>query len=423
MEQKSTERIIESSPEPSTVVWEHLEAFARRGVQDLLQRVLEEEVEGLLRRGRYERRQGIDTAVGYRNGFGKPRRVSLSVGTITVRRPRVRGLAERFESRILPLFKRRSAAVAELLPTLYLHGLAEGDFDLALRGLLGDGAPLSAASIARLKAGWQAEYDVWRARSLADLEPVYVWVDGIYVKAGLEKDKAALLVVLAALRDGRKVIVAVESGPRESTDSWAAVLRDLRRRGFRAPRLVIGDGHLGIWGALATVYPTAAEQRCWNHRLMNILDTLPQRLQPEAKSLLVKIPVAETQAEAERQKRVFQTWCTKKGVAAVGEGLDRDWVRMVAFYQFPKDHWKHLRTTNPIESPFAAVRLRTTAAKRFKKVANATAVIWKTLLIAEQTFRKLNAPELLPEVAEGVEYVDGVRVKPSKPTVDEKAAA
>ena len=423
MEQKSTERIIESSPEPSLVVWEHLEAFARRGVQDLLQRVLEEEVEGLLRRGRYERRQGIDTAVGYRNGFGKPRRVSLSVGTITVRRPRVRGLAERFESRILPLFKRRSAAVAELLPTLYLHGLAEGDFDLALRGLLGDGAPLSAASIARLKAGWQAEYDVWRARSLADLEPVYVWVDGIYVKAGLEKDKAALLVVLAALRDGRKVIVAVESGPRESTDSWAAVLRDLRRRGFRAPRLVIGDGHLGIWGALATVYPTAAEQRCWNHRLMNILDTLPQRLQPEAKSLLVKIPVAETQAEAERQKRVFQTWCTKKGVAAVGEGLDRDWVRMVAFYQFPKDHWKHLRTTNPIESPFAAVRLRTTAAKRFKKVANATAVIWKTLLIAEQTFRKLNAPELLPEVAEGVEYVDGVRVRPSKPTVDEKAAA
>jgi transposase-like protein len=423
MEQKSTERIIESSPEPSLVVWEHLEAFARRGVQDLLQRVLEEEVEGLLRRGRYERRQGIDTAVGYRNGFGKPRRVSLSVGTITVRRPRVRGLAERFESRILPLFKRRSAAVAELLPTLYLHGLAEGDFDLALRGLLGDGAPLSAASIARLKAGWQAEYDVWRARSLADLEPVYVWVDGIYVKAGLEKDKAALLVVLAALRDGRKVIVAVESGPRESTDSWAAVLRDLRRRGFRAPRLVIGDGHLGIWGALATVYPTAAEQRCWNHRLMNILDTLPQRLQPEAKSRLVKIPVAETQAEAERQKRVFQTWCTKKGVAAVGEGLDRDWARMVAFYQFPKDHWKHLRTTNPIESPFAAVRLRTTAAKRFKKVANATAVIWKTLLIAEQTFRKLNAPELLPEVAEGVEYVDGVRVRPSKPTVDEKAAA
>jgi transposase-like protein len=424
MEQQSTERLIESRPDPSRVVWEQLEAFARQGVQELLQQVLEEEVDVLLRRGRYERRPGIDTIGGYRNGFGKPRRLSLSVGTVTVRRPRVRGLAERFESRILPLFKRRTPAVSELLPTLYLHGLAEGDFDLALRGLLGDGAPLSAASVARLKAGWQAEYDLWKTRALADLEPVYLWVDGIYVKAGLEKDKAALLVVLAALRDGRKVIVAVESGHRESTESWAALLRDLRRRGLRAPRLVIGDGHLGIWGALAAVYPTAAEQRCWNHRLLNVLDKVPARLQAEAKSLLTKIPYAETREGAERHKRAFQTWCTKKGVAAVGQGLDRDWDRMVTFYQFPKEHWKHLRTTNPVESPFAAVRLRTAAAKRYKKVPNATAVIWKTLLIAERTFRKLDAPELLPEVAEGVVYVDGVRSKqPSVVTADGKAAA
>jgi putative transposase len=423
MEKQSTERIIESSPEPSAVVWEHLEGFARRGVQDLLQRVLEEEVEALLRRGRYERRQGIDAAVGLRNGFGKPRRLSLSIGTVTVRRPRVRGLTERFESRILPCFKRRTGAVGALLPTLYLHGLAEGDFDLALRGLLGDGAPLSAASIARLKAGWQAEYDLWRARPLADLEPVYLWVDGIYVKAGLEKDKAAMLVVLAALRDGRKVIMAVESGHRESTESWAALLRDLQRRGLRVPRLVIGDGHLGIWGALAVVYPTAAEQRCWNHRRMNVLDKLPRRLQPAAKSLLAKIPLADTRGEAEQQKRAFETWCTKKGVAGVGRALDRDWERMVAFYQFPKEHWKHLRTTNPIESPFAAVRLRTAAAKRYKKVANATAVIWQTLLIAEQTFRKLDAPELLVEVAEGVTYINGVRVKPSEGPAQKKAAA
>ena len=383
MKEQSTERLIESRPDPSRVVWEQLEAFARQGVQDLLQRVLEEEVDVLLRRGRYERRQGIDAAEGYRNGFGKPRRLSLSVGTITIQRPRVRGLAERFESRVLPLFKRRTTTVSELLPTLYLHGLAAGDFDLALRGLLGDGAPLSAASIARLKAGWQAEYDLWKTRGFADLEPVYLWVDGIYVKAGLEKDKAAMLVVLAALRDGRKVIVAVEGGHRESTESWAALLRDLRRRGLRAPRLVIGDGHLGIWGALATVYPTAAEQRCWNHRILNVLDKLPQRLQPEAKSLLTKIPYAETREAAKRQKRAFQTWCTKKGMAAVGQGLDRDWDRMVAFYQFPKAHWKHLRTTNPVESPFAAVRLRTAAAKRYGQVLNATAVIWKTLLIAE----------------------------------------
>lgn len=423
MEQKSTERIIESSPKPSAVVWEHLEAFARRGVQDLLQRVLEEEVEGMLRRGRYERRHGVDTAEGYRNGFGKPRRLSLSVGTVTVRRPRVRGLAERFESRILPLFKRRTEAVGQLLPTLYLHGLALGDFDLALRGLLGDGAPLSAASVARLKASWQAEYEGWRSRSLADLEPVFVWVDGIYVKAGLEKDKAAMLVVLAGLRDGRKVILAVESGHRESTESWGALLRDLQRRGLRAPRVVIGDGHLGIWGALAAVYPTVVEQRCWNHRIVNLLDKLPKRLQADAKSLLTKIPYAETREDAERQKRAFQTWATKKGVAAVGQALDHDWARLVTFYQFPKAHWKHLRTTNPIESPFAAVRLRTGAAKRYKKVENATAVIWKTLLVAEQTFRRLDAPELLAEVAEGATYVNGVRVKPSPATADEKAAA
>jgi transposase-like protein len=418
MKEQSTERGVESRP-----AWESLEGFARQGVQDLLQRVLEEEVEAMLGRRRYVRREGVDAVAGYRNGYGKPRRLSLSVGTITLRRPRVRGLAERFESQRLPLFKRRTEAVGQLLPRLYLHGLALGDFDLALRGLLGDGAPLSAASIARLKASWQAEYEVWKLRSLAELEPVFVWVDGVYVKAGLEKDKAAILVVLAGLRDGRKVILAVESGHRESTESWGTLLRDLKRRGLRAPRLVIGDGHLGIWGALAAVFPTAAEQRCWNHRLVNLLDKLPKRLQPEAKPLLTKIPYAETREAAEQQKRAFQTWATKKGVAAVGQALDQDWARLVTFYQFPKAHWKHLRTTNPVESPFAAVRLRTTAAKRFKRVEHATAVIWQTLLIAEQTFRRLDAPELLAELAEGVTYVNGVRMKPSPVTAEEQAAA
>ena len=415
MREKSTETVGTSSP-----TWETLEAFARQSMQQLLQRLLEEEVDGLLGRGRYERREAVDPAVGYRNGFGKPRRVSLSSGTLTVRRPRVRGLTERFESRLLPAFKRHTEEVGRLLPELYLHGLALGDFDLALRGLLGDGAPLSAASIARLKAGWQAEYERWRTRSVADLEVVYLWVDGIYVKAGLEKDKAAMLVVLAGLRDGRKVILAVESGYRESTESWAALLRDLKRRGLPAPKLVIGDGHLGIWGALTAIFPEAAEQRCWNHRIMNVLDKLPRTRQAEARSLLTKIPYAATREEAERQKQAFQAWCAKRGLAEVGRRLDRDWERMVTFYQFPQEHWKHLRTTNPVESPFAAVRLRTAAAKRFKKVENATAVIWKTLLVAEHTFRRLDAPELLPDVAHGVEYVNGVRAVNRR---DEKAAA
>jgi putative transposase len=414
MKKKSTETGAESRP-----TWESLEAFARQGVQRLLQHVLEEEVEQVLGRRRYERRDGVDAMPGYRNGFGKPRRLSAMAGTITVRRPRVRGLEARFESRLLPLFKRRTEEVGRLLPELYLHGLAQGDFELALRGLLGAAAPLSATSIARLKAGWQAEYATWKRRRLDDLEPVYVWADGIYVKAGLEKDKAAMLVLIAALRDGRKVVLAVESGYRESTESWAALLRDLTARGLRAPRLLIADGHLGIWGAVGAVFPTVGEQRCWNHRLVNVLDTLPKKLQAEARELLTKIPYAKTRGEAERQKRAFQAWATKKGVAAAGRRLEEDWERLVTFYAFPKEHWKHLRTTNVVESPFAAVRLRTAAAKRFKKVENATAVIWKTLLVAEQRFRRLDAPELLPQVAEGVVYVDGVREQRG----NEKAAA
>ena len=334
-------------------------------------------------------------------------------GTITVRRPRVRGLEARFESRLLPLFKRRTEEVGRLLPELYLHGLAQGDFDLALRGLLGEAAPLSAPSIARLKAGWQAEYETWKRRRLDDLEPVYVWADGIYVKAGLEKDKAAMLVVIAGLRDGRKVVArGGERVSRVDGELGGAAPRP-QGRGLRAPRLLIADGHLGIWSAVGTVFPTVGEQRCWNHRIVNVLDTLPKKLQAEARELLTKIPYAETRAEAERLKRGFQAWATKKGVAAAGRRLEEDWERLVTFYAFPKEHWKHLRTTNVVESPFAAVRLRTAAAKRFKKVENATAVIWKTLLVAEQSFRRLDAPERLPEVAEGVVYVDGVREKRS----------
>ena len=244
-----------------------------------------------------------------------------------------------------------------------------------------------------------------------DLEPVYVWADGIYVKAGLEKDKAAMLVLIAALRDGRKVVLAVESGYRESTESWATLLRDLKSRGLRAPRLVIADGHLGIWGAVVSVFPEAAEQRCWNHRIVNVLDALPQRLQAEGRALLTKIPYTATREAAAGQKAEFQAWATSQGVPAAGQRLAEDWDRLVTFYAFPKEHWKHLRTTNVVESPFAAVRLRTGAAKRFKKVENATAVIWKTLLVAEHSFRRLDAPELLAEVAEGVEYVNGKRAK------------
>ena len=398
------------------VTWETLESYVRAKAQGLIQDLLEEEVTELLGRGKSERRAVVDSAPGYRNGHGEPRHLTLGSGTIAVRRPRVRDLEERFESRILPLFARRSREVNDLIPELYLHGLAEGDFDLALRGLLGEDAPLSASTVARLKTKWQAEMAVWNARRLDDLEVVYLWVDGVYVKAGLEDRKAAVLVLLAGLSDGRKVLVALKSGQRESSESWASILRDVRARGLRAPRLVIGDGHLGIWAGLRRVYPEAQEQRCWNHRILNLLDRIGKRDQPAATALLRNIVYAETLQEAQRQKTAFQEWCRQRGYEEAGQLIDQDWERMVAFYGFPEEHWGHLRTTNPVESPFAALRLRTAAAKRFKRVDNATAVIWKMLLIAEQRFRRLNAPDLMADVFLGAQYVNGIPV-PNQPEV------
>jgi putative transposase len=410
---------------PSTVVWESLEATIRKQIQGWLQDLLNEEVTAFLGRAKSTRRDP-SAAVGrpeaaYRNGHGKPRSLTTPAGTITVRRPRVRGLEEQFESRVLPLFAKRTSTVGELLPELYLHGLAAGDFDQALRGLLGEDAPLSPSSILRLKAKWQQEYDTWRQRSLADLAIVYLWVDGIYVKAGLEKEKAALLVAVAALSDGRKVILAVQAGVRESTESWSSLLRELSRRGMNCPRLVIGDGHLGIWGALANVYPEAGEQRCWNHRILNVLDRVPQKKQAHVKIWLRDLMYAPTREKAVEQKGKFQNWCEGQGLGEAGRLLEEDWDRLVAYYDYPKEHWKHLRTTNPVESPFASVRLRTSAAKRYKRVENATAMIWKLLMVAERSFRKVNAPELMAQVAAGASYINGGRQRGKNDT--EKVAA
>jgi transposase-like protein len=296
------------------------------------------------------------------------------------------------------MFARRTVEINKLIPQLYLHGLALGDFDLALRGLLGEDAPVSASTVARLKEGWQAEWEEWKKRPLDGLEVLFMWADGIYVRAGLEREKAALLVIVGGLLDGRKVILAVDPGYRESTESWSGVLRDLKDRGLNCPRLVVGDGNLGIWGALSNVYPDASEQRCWNHKIVNVLDRLPKKAQPQAKRRLQDIAYAESRPEAEEKRDLFLAWCRKESYRVAGETLARDWDRMVTFYQFPKEHWKHLRTTNVVESPFAALRLRTDAAKRYKKVENATLVIWKMLMLAERRFRRLDAPEKLMQV-------------------------
>lgn len=403
------EEDITCKSDQSIPLFEHLDEWVRLKVQGFIQSVLEEEVENLLGRSKGERRKAVDGASGYRNGYGKPRRLALMTGTVTLRRPRVRNLEERFESRILPLFQRRTKAIGELLPDLYLHGLANGDFELALRGLLGDGAPLSSASIQRLKGKWKSEYRAWSEEDLSGVEPVYLWADGIYVKAGIGKEKAALLVVIGAMSDGTKRILAVESGFRESKESWSTLLRSLKSRGLKAPRLVVADGHLGIWSALAGIYPEAEEQRCWNHKIVNVMDRLPKRIQPEARAVLTLMPYADSRAECEKLKERFQGSFGSDYPKAI-EALARDWDRMTTFYNFPKEHWKHLRTSNIVESPFAAVRLRTGAARRFKKVLNATALIWKVLMVVEKRFKKLNAPELMKGLYNGAEYIDGKRV-------------
>lgn len=390
--------------------WETLETWVRGQVQEFVQELLEAEVTELLGRQRHERRTGIDAPVGYRNGYGKPRRLALQTGTIALQRPRVRGLEEHFESRVLPLFARRTEQVAELLPELYLHGLAQGDFELALRGLLGDGAPLSAKSIERLRAKFVRDYEAWTTRSLADHELVYAWADGIYVRAGLEREKAALLVVIGAMRDGRKEVLAVVPGYRESTDSWRSVLRDLRDRGLQVPKLLVADGAAGIGAAVAELWPESAEQRCWNHKIVNVLTQLPKKVHAAAREELAAIPYAPTRAEAAHRRDAFAKTYRRAYPRAVAI-LTSDWDRLVTFYDFPEGHWKHLRTTNVIESPFAAVRLRTDAAKRFKKVDNATALLWRLLMVAERRFRRLDAPEQLAAVYDGRKFEDGKLVK------------
>jgi len=405
-------------PVPSMPTWETLEGFVRTEIQATMQAVLAEELTAFLGRGKSERRAGVDPAPGYRNGQGKPRRLALSCGTIELRRPRARNLDERFESRVLPLFARQSREVSALLPELYLHGLSKGDFDLALRGLLGDGATLSPGSIERLRGKWQADYDAWCTRDLSDRELVYVWTDGVYVKAGLEREKAALLVVIGAMADGTKEVLAVTPGYRESIESWKTLFTDLKARGLDLPKLMVADGAAGAWAAASAVWPETREQRCWNHKLVNVLDQLPKKVQAMGREMLCAIPYAPTRAEALKRRERFAKAFRRTHPRAV-EILEKDWERMVAFYEFPKEHWKHLRTTNVVESPFAAVRLRTDAAKRFKKTENATAMIWRLLLVAEKRFRKIDAPHLAAEVYRGVVFEDGVKIAKS----NQRAAA
>ena len=290
-----------------------------------------------------------------RNGFHEPREVTTAAGAVPVRQPRVNdkrtdevtGKRKRFASAILPAWARKSPKVAEVLPLLYLHGLSSGDFGPALEQFLGSGAGLSASTITRLTAQWQDEAVAFNKRSLAATDYVYVWVDGIHLKVRLEQDKVCLLVMIGVRADGTKELVALDDGHRESTESWADLLRSCKRRGMRAPVLAVGDGALGFWAAVRTVFPDTKEQRCWFHKIANVLNVLPKSAQPNAKAALAQIWNAENRDHAEKAVKAFAAdYGTKwpKAVAKITDDLDV----LLAFYDYPAEHWIHLRTTNPI---------------------------------------------------------------------------
>jgi putative transposase len=353
-----------------------------------------------------------------RNGRAQERRVTVGSGTIPVRAPRVNdkrvdegGERQKFSSRILPAYARRSPKVSEVIPILYLRGLSTGDFRPALEGLLGeDAAGLSATTVSRLCKEWEAHHDRFRKRLLSFSRYAYLFMDGIHVQVRLGEDpKVCLLIVIGVREDGCKELLAVEDGYRESTESWAGVFRDLKRRGLNEPKLVVGDGALGAWAALRDVFPGVSEQRCWFHAAGNVLDCLPKRLQPRAKGLLGEIIEAPTRADAKHALEVFREEYGSKYPKALAK-LDRDWKPLTAFYDYPAEHWRHLRTTNPIESSFATVRLRTRVTKGAGSKAAALAMAYKLLESAQERWRRFNGHELVADVLDGVKFKDGIKV-------------
>jgi transposase-like protein len=368
-----------------------------------------------------------------RNGRARERRVTVGSGTVAIRAPRVNdkrideetGERKRFSSRILPAYARRSPKVNDVLPVLYLRGLSTGDFRPALEQLLGeDAAGLSASTISRLCKDWEAEHARFRTRSLRFHRYAYLFVDGVHVSVRLgEDDRLCLLVVIGVREDGSKELLAVEDGYRESTDSWAAVMRDLKARGLNEPRLVIGDGALGTWAALRDVFPGARRQACWVHKIANALDSLPKRLQPRAKSVLHEIMEAPSRADARQALERFREQFDAKYPKAVAK-LDRDWQHLTAFYDFPAEHWRHLRTSNAIESSFATVKLRTRVTKGAGSKTAALAMAYKLLDAAQERWRRFNGHELVADVLAGATFKDGVKVTDEETTTtDERVAA
>lgn len=374
-----------------------LEVCIRNAAQRMIQAALEAEVAEFLQRAKYDKTSD-DNFRGYRNGHHLERTVSTTVGGLRVRVPRVSDNREAFQSQLVKPYKRRSEGLDCLFPKLFVEGLATRDFEPALRFLVGAEAALSPSSISRLNKQFKDEYETWAARDLSKLKIVYVWADGIYLKAGIADEKRCLLVIIGVDMTGKKHLLTLKEGFRESAESWYEAMSDLKKRGLNEPALAIADGGLGFWAALQKVWRQTKAQLCWLHKMRNILNKLPKREHSEAVLRLRAIYSASGKETAQRlAKQLLSDW-KQVGYYQAVECLWVAMERLLTFYEMPEEHWKHLRTTNVIESPFATVRLRTDAAKRFRSARSGTHLVFKVLQSCEQRWRILSHPEKLKEV-------------------------
>lgn len=404
------------NPGVPLLVADALTEVLRRGAKELLQQAVEVEVaEAIAQYAELKDEQGRRRVV--RNGYLPERSIQTGIGEVAVRAPRVRDRAGKlkFSSRLLPPYLRRTRSLDELLPWLYLKGLSSSDFSGALTALLGPAAPgLSAAKICRLKELWRLEYEQWRRRSLSDKEYVYVWADGIYFGVRLEDARQCMLVVIGATKEGRKELLGLTDGYRESEASWKELLLELKERGLTVdPKLAIGDGALGFWKALPQVFGSTRAQRCWKHKTANVLNKLPKGLQAKAKAELNDIWMAESRAAAAQAFDKFLLSYEAKYPKA-SECLHKDRSALLTFYDFPALHWSHIRTTNPIESTFATVRLRTSKTRGCVSRGGLLAMVFKLMKVAEQKWYKLKGSEFLVQVIEGVRFKDGTPVNTHK---------
>ena len=405
-------------PDPSGFSPDPLTDVLRSGARELIQQAVEAELSALLAAHAGERTEDGRARI-VRHGHLPEREVMTGIGPVPVKVPRIRDRGDgaekiRFTSSILPPYLRKAKSIEELLPWLYLKGISTGDFQEALAALLGpNAAGLSSPTMSRLKAVWWEEYERWQCRDLGARRIVYIWADGVYFRPRMAEEKQCVLVLIGADEWGRKEVLGLTDGYRESTQSWRELLLDLKRRGLtHVPDLAVGDGALGFWTALREVFGTTREQRCWVHKTGNVLNAMPKSVQPKAKGHLHDIWQAETRAEAEAAFDFFvETYGVKYDKAVAKLVKDRD--VLLAFYDFPAEHWKHIRTSNPIESTFATVRHRTGKTRGCLSRKTGLAMAFRLMMSAQSKWRKLDGANRLPEIIQGIAFEDGIKQLPT----------